>query len=995
MSAAAAFAFLLTAWESAVRAWGVPRPPGYMVAVVAATAIGAMIAQRWTAPRPPPESIARQLESLFPQTRGLLCDALGDPKPGFSAARVDEGRNWIERRGVEGLDRVLHEETSAGAAGSRRRAILMVIVAAVAMVVQPTSTRRVAAVFLDPAAAWRAEPGVWHIEPGNARIEYGGTFDGSARFAGPTTSSVLVVEWRVPGGRWRADSVGGEPEGRWVWSDLTEPRRYRLRYGRFLSGAFRVDVADPFRIEWIEARTVGGPWSPMVGQAFVEDGPIEIRGRASAPARFAVVRSTGDPFGPLETDGSQFGGTIRPRAGPAEVVVGGNTTEEVATARFQVVPREAVRLEIRRPTEDPAVLEASNAWLEVEVHAPTGLSEVRWEADDGRSGTVGRGAGARDTTIAAEVPLTSGKNPGDTVKYRAIAAPLEGEPAVTKWHRVVVADAATLRASAAEARQTAEDRLDETLAEVRQAALGDREEAESGTRTDAARMDRRLRAAADSLVKMLDRTLADPELDPRLAKRLEAYRRVLIEASESDVGPRRAGSWDPVAATEARASVLEAVQDRLEEIEELLGRSAAADTLEALASSEQALAARSSRATSEQLEGSISGEQARLDATARRASEKLGDRQRLEVERALEKVGDALQTRRGEEVASSLQEAADAMLGAADQTRREIEVIADDRARRTAALDRAGAETLFLAERQQSLVERHARPAFTREERSARLSRQRVVTQGLERALGNLVEAIGGRPAGVELSERLARSVFYTRYAERVLERPGVDAAGHGVARDAMSDAAEALALLARGFLVPTGESSGGGGPGSVGESGQVARQLEALAGEQQGLAEAIAEGDEATAGNSDAAATQREIGDRLRGMARSLEELGVEERTVRALAEAADRAASRLVRGLAGAQTETELRSLARRLADLGRMVDEAETERRKAEAARSFVPTRPPPLSREVTAPQLDSQEIFEAWRASLPQSAIESARKYLELLEEEGVRRTDELE
>jgi hypothetical protein len=154
-------------------------------------------------------------------------------------------------------------------------------------------------------------------------------------------------------------------------------------------------------------------------------------------------------------------------------------------------------------------------------------------------------------------------------------------------------------------------------------------------------------------------------------------------------------------------------------------------------------------------------------------------------------------------------------------------------------------------------------------------------------------------------------------------------------------------------------------------------------------MADALASGEEPAGGNAEAAAAEQRAADQLREMGEALEEEGVEARSIESLARAVEEASTRLERGLDGARTESDLRSLARRLADLGRMIDSRTREERTSETARSFVPAEPPPLDARVTAPVLDPTAALAPWAGTLPAEMLAPARRYLERLADEGVR------
>jgi hypothetical protein len=161
------------------------------------------------------------------------------------------------------------------------------------------------------------------------------------------------------------------------------------------------------------------------------------------------------------------------------------------------------------------------------------------------------------------------------------------------------------------------------------------------------------------------------------------------------------------------------------------------------------------------------------------------------------------------------------------------------------------------------------------------------------------------------------------------------------------------------------------------------------MAAAQAAMADAMAGGEEPAGGNAEAAAAERQAAGELREMGEELEEEGVDSRSIEALARAIEEASTRLERGLSGARTESDLRTLARRLADLGRMIERQESERRRSETARAFIPAAPPPLEDRVTAPVLDPDAALAPWAGTLPAGTLEAARRYLERLAEEGVR------
>jgi hypothetical protein len=71
--------------------------------------------------------------------------------------------------------------------------------------------------------------------------------------------------------------------------------------------------------------------------------------------------------------------------------------------------------------------------------------------------------------------------------------------------------------------------------------------------------------------------------------------------------------------------------------------------------------------------------------------------------------------------------------------------------------------------------------------------------------------------------------------------------------------------------------------------------------------------------------------------------------------------------------------------------MVERETTDRRRAEAARDFVPEMPPPLPSRAGAQRLDPETALAPWRSVLPRGVLDSVRVYLESLAEAGVRST----
>jgi hypothetical protein len=812
---------------------------------------------------------------------------------------------------------------------------------------------------------------------------------GAARYDGSVAGGTLILEWQKGEEAWRADTLGESRHGSWRWDEVSGERRYRLRYGRSESPEYRIDVRPPLALVRVEARATGETWTALAGRAVTADQALEIRGESNGALETAVVVDASGREFPLAVAGGSFRGPVRGLAvGEAHLAAHGEGGRRLDGPAFFVLARGSAYAEILRPAEDPVTLAAESAWLEVRAGAPSGLATLTWETADGRGGRVAAVAGARDTLVIAGVGLAAGRMPGDTVRYRVIARPASGTAAATAWRTVVLASAEFLRAAAEKEREAAVREMGAALEATRRASeeRGDMPGPDSAD--EAVELDRRLAEAADSLARALDRTLADPEIDAELAERLEGYRRQLEGVADAEFDPPRGVPADPAAEAEARAAVLEAISERLAEIERSIQRVAAADSLERLADTQSALADETREAAAEELARSIAARQEALSEAAREAASELSTAARSGLEEALSEAADAIEAGDPAAAAGAQERAAEEMMEAAGQTRSEESSKGGAPPTNRAALDRAGAESLFLAERQRELAEREGR-LDDAGERATWLARQRVVTGGLDRALGTMVEAIGGRPAGMELAMRIAQAVYSTRQAEAAVERSGSGPGGSAAVRSAAQDAATALALLARGLFLPEGGGAGMGGAGQAGDSGPLSQQLQRMAGAQTAMADALASGEEPAGGNAEAAAAERRAADELRAMGGALEEQGMDARSVEALARAVEAASTRLERGLAGARTESELRSLARRLADLGRMIDRQSSERRRSETARSFVPADPPPLEGRVTAPVLDPASALAPWAGALPAEMLGPARRYLERLADEGVR------
>lgn len=981
----AAFAFLLLVWEGVTGGTGLARAAGYAAAALLGTGGLALACARWLRPAAGEREVAERLERLFPQARGRVRAALGPGGSGLAAAVANGGREWLARRG-SALDAAFSEGVRRRSARMRRMALGLSAALVLAVIAAPAAGRRVVRAILDPATLWAGGASEWRVTPGDASIEYGASVTGAARYEGPLAGEVLVLEWREGEGAWRADTLGSERSAEWRWPEVAVERRYRLRYGRAATPEYTIEVGDPLVLLRIEAREPGEGWTSLAGRTVTAGAALEVRGEANGPIERAFVRDAGGRETALEVAGATFRGPAGGLpVGTARILVYGEGGVEIEGPTFLVAPRGSAFVEVLRPAENPTTLAAESAWLEVRAGAPAGLAALSWETSDGRTGSVAAVVGARDTVVTAVAALAGGHLPGDTIRYRLIARPVSGPAVATPWRIAIVASAAVLRAAAEEERAAAGREVADALEAARRAAE-ERGDA-LGTPADDAELDRRLAEAADSLARALDRTLADPEIDPELAARLEGYRQQLEGVAEAVFDPPRGMPADPAAEAEARAAVLEAISERLDRIERSIARQAAADSLEALADAQSELADETRAAAPVALERSLAARQEALAEAALEAAGELSEEASEGLEEALAEAAGEMRAGDPAAAARAQDRAAAEMMQAAGQTRSEEGPQGPQTSHQT-ALDRAGAESLFLAERQRELAERHAGLGDVGE-RAARLARQRVVTGGLDRALGTMVEAIGGRPASMELAMRMAQAVYATRQAETSLERAAEGPGGAAAVRGAAEEAATALALLARGLFLPQQGGGGMGGSGQAGDSGQLSQQLQQMAAAQAAMADALASGEEPAGGNAEAAAAEQRAADQLREMGEALEEEGVEARSIESLARAVEEASTRLERGLEGARTESDLRSLARRLADLGRMIDSRTREERTSETARSFVPAAPPPLDARVTAAVLDPAAVLAPWAGTLPAEMLAPARRYLERLADEGVR------
>lgn len=1007
----AACLVLLIGWEGVVGPVSSWRPLGYVTGAIILTAGAAWIAGRWGG-RPSAGEIARRIDRLFPQTRGGAVGLEAPASGSLAMRRRAEILGWMKRRGEARLEEALGEEERRAARERRWIALGLAGLAALTALTTPDAARRVSAALGAPSSIWRSPSVGWRIAPGDVQVERGATIDGEARFVGPAVGAALVLERRSPGGSWSGETLASAPSGSWRWDAVAADIEYRVRYGPFTSAIRRVSVRAPLAVVRLEGRTPAGPWFPLVGRTLPGGARLEVRGESSRSLTSAVLEvGEAGPLG-LEIGGRSFSGSVVPTSGPARVVVRDADGRTASSEPFQIAAEGAAWVDVVLPAEDPVVLTAVRGWVEARAGSAAGLSQLRWETDDGRSGSLGDPAGARDTTLSGAVPLAQDAAPGETLRYRATVLDLAGRRASSPWQTAIVADRSRLAQLARTEREAARERMADRIEEAggvegREASdppgqrAGEPPEGRPGIRPDDPEdIDERLRQAADSLVSALDRTLADPGLPRGLAERMEGYRRLLQGASRTQLAPPPGVAPDPAAQAAARASVLEAIRRGLTEIDSLLAVRAGIDSLNRIADAETSLAERSRRATSEELSGEIAESQDALAESAREAATPFPKRLEESVDGALGQAAEGVRSGDPARAAQAQRDAASALSRAAEQAQASLQADAEEQARNRAALDRAGGEVLFLAEREQDLVERMASPALSADEHASRAARQRVVTDGLERTLDTLLETIGGRPAAADLAEALTEAVYLTRIAEeRVAEAslgltagPVIDAGPPAVVA-----AADALARLARALLLPAGGTSASAGAGQPSGSGAsaaaAATQLQAMAEAERALADGLAPGTFGEGGNPDAAAEQREIGRQLDDLADDLVEAGVDPASLRALEEAVAGVTGRLERGLPGARMESELRSLSRRFADMGRMVDRSLSERRRSRTAGPFLPEHPPELPERVTAPLLDPEAALAPWRESLPVDAVESGRAYLERLAEEGVRQPGE--
>lgn len=985
---AAAFVFALLAWETVIGPAGVLRWLGYLAVTIGALAAGWRFVHGWRGAGIDRADIVAELGRLFPQTRGTLEALLDDPRTGLAAARQRSAAAWLGHRGSPRLDRALAYADRSGIARWRRLALGMIAFAALTAISQPTAASRLAGALQRPQQVWRSPTVEWTVLPGHVDVVYGAPVAGRATIVGPPTRGPLLLETRPPASAWRAETLALGPTGSWHWSEITGPFEYRVRLGPFTSPTYRVTVRVPVAMVRVDARFEGEAWAPLSGRTVPAGETLEIRGAASERIEAAWVQWSDGDETPLEIEEATFIGQVKLAAGEARVVARTPSGDETSPTPFTVIGTGYVFVELLQPNDDPTVLGSAGVWLEVRAGAGGGLGELRWETDDGRGASIGDVGGARDTTLVAIARLGAERAPGDSFRFRIVARPNRGGPAATEWRTAVMASQVALSADVAADRAAAGREIDRALEAAERQVRGEGSTSEGN-------LDARLRAAADSLAQTLDRTLADPGLHPGLAERLAAYRRLLEGTSQADLTPQPGLPNEPDAELSARASMLQAIRQGLAETEALIQLSLTADTLAGLARSEDDLASDTRGTDPDRLSAEIEPRQAEIDSAASGAAETLPDSLRTPVEAALENVDAQIAERDPAALANAQEQAAEALQSAASRARAEVDRAAGAAAARRIAIDRAGAEVLFLAQRQRELAEAMVRPPTGAGEHAARVARQAVVGRGLETALGALVEAIGGRPAGVELATRLAQAVFSVRYAGEAVGAPPNQGLGNAQVQTATEDAATALMLLARAFLLPENEGATGGAEGVAGSSGQVARRLESMAQAERSLADALGSSDEPLGGNPEAAAAQREVGRQLDEIAAELLEMGIDVRTVQGLETAVEELARQLERGVPGARAETDLRAMARRLGDVGRMVEQETTGRRRAEAARVFVPEAPPPLPSRTSAQRLDPEAALAPWRSVLPRSALDAVRAYLESLADAGVRSPSGLE
>ncbi|MGH7558375.1 MAG: hypothetical protein ACREMD_11485, partial [Gemmatimonadota bacterium] len=801
-----AAAVVMIGWEGLVGPVSAWRPVGYATGAVGLLIGAGAIARRWS-DGPSARELARRIDRLFPQTRGGTVGLEASAAGSLGRQRQVAIRSWMTRRGEARLDEALGEEERRMAAGRRRVALALAGLAALAALTAPDAARRVTAALGAPSSIWRAPAVAWWIAPGDVEIERGAALDGEVRFAGPAMDAALILDLRPATGSWSAETLASGPWGSWHWDVVVADAEYRVRYGPFTSAVHRVSVRAPLAVVRLEGRTPEGPWFPLVGRTVPGGTRLELRGESNRPLTDAALEVGEGRRVDLEIGGASFSGAVVPPSGSARVVVRDADGATVSSEPFQIAAEGATWVDVVLPAEDPVVLSAVRAWVEARAGSAAGLGQVRWETDDGRSGTLGDPSGARDTTLSGAVPLAQDAAPGETLSYRVAVLDLAGRRASSAWRTAIVADRSRLAEEARAKRQAAADRMadiiDETAGRQRREAgaadrSGERAGEPPGERTGERaserpddRIDERLRQAADSLASALDRTLADPGLPPDLAERMEGYRRLLEGASRAQLAPPPGVAPDPTGEAAARASVLEAIRRGLAEIDSLLAVKAGVDSLNRIADAEMGLAERTRGAAPGELSDEIAESQDALAESAREAAASLPDRLEESVDLALQQAAEGVRSGDPGVAAQAQQDAAMALSSVAQQAEASLGAEAEERARNRAALDRAGGAVLFLAEREQELLERMEAPARDTGEQADRVARQRVVTGGLERALTALMETIGGRPAAADLAEALTEAVYLTRIAqERVAEAPaGLGIDGDHAAAGAAADA--------------------------------------------------------------------------------------------------------------------------------------------------------------------------------------------------------------
>ncbi|MGH7571928.1 MAG: hypothetical protein ACREMK_08825, partial [Gemmatimonadota bacterium] len=543
---------LMIAWEGLVGPVSAWRPVGYATGAIVLLAGAIAIARPWI-DRPSAREIARRIDRLFPQTRGGAAGLEAPVAGSLAGQRRVAARRWLKRRGESRLDEALGEEERRTASQRRRIAFALAGLVALAALTTPDAARRVKASLGAPSSIWRAPAVAWRIAPGDVEVEPGARLNGEARFAGPALEAALVLERRSPGGFWSAETLASAPSGSWRWDAIVADTEYRVRYGPFTSAVHRVSVRAPLAIVRLEGRTPDGPWFPLVGRTVPGGTRLELQGESSRPLTDAVLVVGDERRVKLEIGGASFSGAVVPPPGSARVVVRGADGTTVSSEPFRIAAEGSTWVDVLLPAEDPTVLTAVRAWVEARAGSAAGLGRMTWETNDGRSGSLGDPAGARDTTLSGAVPLAQDAAPGETLRYRAIVLDLAGGRASSSWRTAIVADRSRLAEQARADRQAAADRMGDIIDEAEERERREADSADgSGERAGETpaeqageqpgeqpdeRVDERLRQAADSLASALERTLADPGLPPGLAERMEGYRRLLRGASRAQLAP--------------------------------------------------------------------------------------------------------------------------------------------------------------------------------------------------------------------------------------------------------------------------------------------------------------------------------------------------------------------------------------------------------------------------------------------------------------------------